>query len=332
MKRRIQFRIPPDRAGALLVEFMLARFPFHTRDGWLERIAAGRVRVNGAPAAAERPLAAGDLLEFTADEVAEPRVNLAVEVVFEDAELVVLNKPANLPTHPGGRYFNHTLWAWLKSEFGLESPALVNRLDRETSGLVVVARTADAARGCRAEFAGRRVEKRYVALVEGQFPESLRAAGFIQADPAFPVQKRQRFQPCAEPPGTEGGRESEWSETRFRRIAAHGEISEIEAVPLTGRQHQIRVTLSGAGFPVVGDKLYGVDPGIFLRFCTDALTEEDRRRLRLDRQALHAAGLRFRHPRTRQPLSLEAPLPEDMAALIREMDRRATVEARRQSC
>jgi RluA family pseudouridine synthase len=316
VQRHLECRIPPERAGVSLIEFLLARFPYHSRDGWLARIEAGQVCVNTTPAAAGHPLAAGDSLEYSASDTPEPRVNFAVEALFDDRDLLIVNKPPNLPCHPSGRYFKHTLWALLKRDFGLESPALVNRLDRETSGLVVVAKTAEAARNCRTQFAQRRVEKRYVALVEGFFPDALRAAGRLAPDPGAAAPKRRRF--LAAPDGaTPAPGDPDWAETRFRRLALHGEISEIEAAPLTGRLHQIRATLSACGFPVVGDKVYGVDPGAFLRFCTDALTDEDRRRLRLDRQALHAAGLRFRHPRTGQPLEIEAALPEDMAGLIR---------------
>jgi len=93
-------------------------------------------------------------------------------------------------------------------------------------------------------------------------------------------------------------------------------VSEVEAVLHTGRLHQIRATLHSLGFPVVGDKLYGPDPMMFVRFCTDALTVEDRRRLRMDRQALHALELEFRHPATGQLMQFEAPLPPDMAAVL----------------
>jgi 23S rRNA-/tRNA-specific pseudouridylate synthase len=93
-------------------------------------------------------------------------------------------------------------------------------------------------------------------------------------------------------------------------------VSEVEAILHTGRLHQIRATLSSLGYPVVGDKLYGPDPMIFVRFCTEALTDEDRRRLRMPRQALHATELEFQHPSTGERMRFEAPLPSDMAAVL----------------
>ncbi len=299
-----------------LVDFLVRRFPFHSREAWHEQIAQKRVEINGRVVEAEYALVYRDTMVYSADDIPEPPARLDVEVVHDDRDLLVVNKPPNLPCHPGGRYFHHTLWAVLKMRYGIESPALVNRLDRETSGLTVVAKTSEAARKCRAQFNDRRVEKRYVVLVEGSFPDALHAAGYLTPSHEGHLRKPRTFVPSeqgiGEPPG------GEWAETRFRRLTFCNNLSEVEALPKTGRMHQIRATLHSLGFPVVGDKTYGVDPGIFLRFCTDSMTGEDRIKLRMDRQALHAAGLRFRHPRTGADLRFDLPLPPDMAALLSE--------------
>ena len=319
VKREIRFQIPHARAGGALLDFVAQRFPYHSAEGWEQRIADGRLLVNGRRTAPGRTLLAGDVLEYDGSDIVEPPVSRNVGVVFDDSDLLVVDKPANLPTHPGGRYFNHTLWAILKTEFGVDDPTFVNRLDRETSGLVVVARHSRAAKACRAQFAARRVEKRYVALVEGAFPGQLHAAGRVAPDTDDVTHKKQRFVPL--PPEAATGAEgagSTWAETDFRRVAACGPVTEVEAAPATGRLHQIRVTLAALGFPVVGDKLYGVVPDAFARFCRDALTAADWDRLRLPRQALHAASLRLRHPRGAE-LCLEAPLPEDMRELARRL-------------
>ena len=320
LRREVRYQIPQDREGATLLEFLVLRFPYFDREGWTAAIVAGQVRVNEAPAEPARVLAYRDVVEYFASEHPEPAVILDARVVFDDADLLVLDKPGNLPCHPGGRHFNHTLWALLKERHGLESPIFINRLDRETSGLVVVARHERAAKDLRAQFAGREVEKRYFALVEGHFPAEAHAVGCMEEDTASPVRKKRRFRSLAGASPAEFGRASERADTRFRLLAVHGPVSAVEARPLTGRQHQIRATFEALGHPVVGDKLYGVDATIFLRFCEGAMTDADRARLRLDRQALHATSLRFRHPRTRQPLTLEAPLPADMADLIRRLD------------
>lgn len=313
MKRKIEFRVPAEYAGLTAGEFLARRFPYHDRAAWEERIAKRRVRVNGGVADAGLVLREGDVVEHLADDVPEPPANLEVTVLHRDDDIVVVNKPPNLTTHPGGRYFHHTLWAVLRTRCGISDPAFVNRLDRETSGLVVVACTDKAAARCRKQFAERRVAKRYLALVEGRFVKACEVDGLLVEDPAFERHKRRMFKPkvgCAE---REAG---DPVSTSFRPVKTAGPISEIEALPATGRLHQIRATLCWMGYPVVGDKLYGVDPTIFIRFCTDAMTGFDRQRLRMERQALHAAGLRFRHPRTGMWMEFDLPLPPDMATML----------------
>ena len=322
MKRRIRLTLPPGHKEVALLEFLTSRFTYHTRDQWNERIAEQRVLVNDTAAVADRLLRAGETVEFIAQEAPEPPVCFEFAVVFEDYDLMVINKPANLPCHPAGRYFNHTLWALLKTRHCLESPILVNRLDRETSGLLVVAKHTGVEAKCRAQFARRQVVKRYIVLVEGIFPDSLQARGWMRPDPESGVHKRRRFDPSAlnpEPrtlPPPDGPVGGEWAETDFRRLNYVNGVSEVEAILHTGRLHQIRATLHSLGFPVVGDKLYGPDPMMFVRFCTDSLTVEDRRLLRMDRQALHATELEFRHPGTDHLMRFEAPLPPDMAAIL----------------
>lgn len=284
----------------------------------MTRMGEQRVKVNGEPALAETVTAAGDVLEYIADDVPEPEVCFDVEIVFEDYDIMVVNKPANLPCHPAGRYFNHTLWAWLKTRRCIESPTLVNRLDRETSGLCVVAKNSKAEAKCRAQFAKRRVVKKYAAVVEGMFPDSLEARGWMLPNPESGVHKRRRFAPAeaGASPDAPPSAEAEWAETDFRRLRSGNGMSEVEAVLHTGRLHQIRATLDALGYPLVGDKLYGPDPMIFVRFCTDTMTDDDWRRLRIQRQALHASELEFQHPATGELLHFEAPLPADLAGLL----------------
>lgn len=313
MKRKIEFSIPVEYAGLEVGDFLARRFPYHGRAEWEERVQAKRVRVNGVAAGPGVSLKEGDVVEHLADDVPEPPADLDVSILYRDDDIIVVNKPSNLTVHPGGRYFHHTLWAVLKERHGLAEPAFVNRLDRETSGLVVVACNDKAAVKCRRQFAERRVAKRYIALVEGVFPSESRAEGVLVEDVAFGRHKRRLFKPAAACVEGEAG---DPVSTAFRLVRTVGPVSEVEARPETGRLHQIRATLCWLGYPLVGDKLYGVDPAIFLRFCTDAMTPADRLRLRMDRQALHAAGLRFRHPRTGKWIEFDLPLPSDMAGLM----------------
>ena len=316
MTREVRFPIPEKDAGKSLAGFLAGRFTYHTEEEWRGLIREGRVKVNGASAEAERLLSAGDALSYDVSGMPEPPVDAAFRMVSDDSQLLVIDKPGNLPCHPSGRYFNHTLWALLKERCGLASPVFVNRIDRETSGLVLVAKTPEAAHNLQKQFAAHTVTKRYTVLVEGEFPERLDAAGWLAHDPHSVIRKKRRFIPATEPgenPVSPEG--AEWAETAFERERLCGGLSVVTALPRTGRLHQIRATLRSLGYPVVGDKLYGVDETLFLRFCDGALTADDHARLRLSRQALHAGALRFRHPRFGAWTEMTAPLPPDMAAL-----------------
>ena len=315
MTREMIFTIREKDAGRTLAAFLAARFTYHAEEEWARLIAEGRVRVSGCAAVPEAVLRTGDVLRYDATDIPEPPVEATFRVVSDDPLLLVADKSGNLPCHPGGRYFNHTLWAILKERHALKEPVLVNRIDRETSWLVMVAKTPDAAQNLWKQFAAHTVVKRYTVFVEGAFPERLEAAGWLSSDPRSAIRKKRRFTPAAagSPAPAQG---AEWAETVFERVRACGGFSVVTAQPRTGRLHQIRATLLSLGYPVVGDKLYGVDETLFLRFCEDGLTGEDRLRLRMARQALHADYLLFRHPLYGARTELTAPLPPDMAALL----------------
>ena len=315
MTREMTFTIREKDAGKALELFLADRFTYHSEAEWRGLIDGGRVGLNGCTAVSGVVLREGDVLRYDATDIPEPPVDKTFSVVSDDPLLMVVDKSGNLPCHPGGRYFNHTLWALLKKNYGLIDPVLVNRIDRETSGLVMIGKTPAAAQNLWKQFVAHKVTKRYTVFVEGEFPERLEVAGWLSADPLSAIRKKRRFT-VAEAGSAAPFKDAEWSETVFERVRVCAGFSVMTALPRTGRLHQIRATLLSLGFPVVGDKLYGVDETLFLRFCEDALTTEDRLRLRLRRQALHADYLKFTHPRFGAVTELTAPLPADMAGLL----------------
>ena len=317
MQRKTSVRIQPQQAGQQLLDFISQRFTYRSRDEWQAELTAERFQLNDTEARGDSILAQGDRLVYLMPTLIEPPVDANYTVLHEDADLLVIDKPAPLPCHPGGRFFAHTLWALLKENHGLANPRLINRLDRETSGIVLVAKNKDAARLCQEQFVQRMVEKVYLVVVEGDFPDTpapIETTGWLGPAPDSAIRKKMRFYPQQNdaPPGAVE------SSTAFRRLSStsdHG-LSLLEARPHTGRCHQIRATLLHLGFPVVGDKLYGVDEQLFLRFQEDRLSEADHTLLRIPRQALHAARLRFSHPVNGQELKFSAPLPVAISALM----------------
>ncbi len=313
MKRHAAVTIAAHEAGTALIDYLTARFTYGDRMAWLQSIAEGRVLVDGEPAAPMQCLSRGAQLSYCPEGLPEPPVSTQFSILYQDRWLLAVDKPGNLPCHPAGRYFNHTLWAMLLREFG-GSLAFVHRIDRETSGIVLVARSRESARRFRQRFEAGQVFKRYVAVVEGIFPLSpMTADGFLAPDTSSAVRMKQRYFPAEKKPSSFPAFPCR---TRLRAMAWANGLSQVEAIPDTGRRHQIRATFSALGFPLVGDKLYGLDETLFLRFITDQLTEVDCCRLRVSRQALHAAELVMAHPYTGRSLQLVSRLPGELHQLM----------------
>lgn len=320
--RQANVSISATDAGAILLAFLAGRFPYHSEAQWRELIAAGRVSNNGHAVSPDDVLCQDDCLQYLPLPLAEPAIDDGVKVLYDSPELIVLNKPGNLPCHPAGCFFNHTLWALLKTHErealpaplrlleAIEQPHFVNRLDRETSGVVLVAKESRAAKRYAKALQRLQSRKRYLVMVEGQFPDSLSADGWLSADPQSRVRKKRRFT-AAPPPDSS---RVETARTEFRCLLRGRDLSLLNAELFTGRTHQIRATLASIGYPVVGDKLYGVDDEIYLRFIADELRADDLRRLRLPRQALHAWTISLDGPAG--PQEFRASMPEDMRQLV----------------
>jgi Pseudouridylate synthases, 23S RNA-specific len=292
--RKPQTKIRPEEAGASLASWLASRFTYFPQARWIAMIEEGRVRIGGEKTEPGRVLVAGETVSFDPPPAEEPEVDERIEIRFEDESFLVVEKSGSLPCHPGGSYFMHTLWGILKKRYGEEAGGqlrVATRLDRETSGLVLVCKDAAAAAFAGSCLAEGRLRKEYLALAHGLFPDRAEAEGFLVADERSAVRKKREFL-------RSGGGES--CSTSFECLSRarleRGDFSLLRALPRTGRTHQIRATLLGLGFPIVGDKLYGLDETIFLRFMNDQISEEDLRRLILPHQALHCAALSFEGP------------------------------------
>jgi 23S rRNA pseudouridine1911/1915/1917 synthase len=276
-------------------------------------IAAGLVRVDGAPARPSHPLRAGERIDCAPPPPADARLDPeAGELVllFEDEDLLVVDKPPGIAVHPGAGRRGGTLVHRLLARFpelagvgGPGRPGIVHRLDKDTSGAIVVARSTRAYRALARDFAARRVDKVYLAVAWGAPPPS----GAIEAPIGRHPRRRQEM--TVRP----GGRSAS---TAFRTLAAGGGVALLEVRLTTGRTHQIRVHLKSAGHPLVGDPVYGE------RRWKGRAAGPGARALRdFPRPALHAWRLALTHPGSGARVAFEAPVPDDLVHLWQEASR-----------
>ncbi len=249
-------------------------------------------------------------LAFSLVREAEPEPDTPLEfgVLHDDGALLVVDKPAGLPVHPTARYSAHTFTALARARFPDRKVDPAHRIDRETSGVLACGCAPVHTGALKRSFERGEAHKTYLALVEGA--PALDAFA-VDAPLALTLASTVRVRMHVYPSGLA-------SRTRFEVIERRHEpggapITLLACFPETGRQHQIRAHLLHAGLAVVGDKIYGPDEGIFDRFTRREMTDGDQARLRLARHALHAWRLTLPHPVTREPIALEAPLPEDLA-------------------
>ena len=248
----------------------------------------------------------------------EPPTPRHVAELYCDDAILVIDKPAGLPVHPSSRYVQGTLVARLREQYGPNFAAAVHRLDRETSGVMLCARDRSVAKILANDFAARDVQKEYWAICEGAGPGSPHAAatwpGLVVDAPIASGGARirigVRIDPLLGKPAT----------TRLLCVGSFYRGDEAfslwRAWPHTGRRHQVRIHLRHAGWPIVGDKIYGPDDRLYEQFADGTIDVAGWRALRLGRQALHAACLDVRHPVSGERLRLASPWPPDLQDFI----------------
>jgi len=294
----IELTVAQSAARSRLDRFLAAQLPQYSRARLQQLIRNGFVRLNGAPARPSDAVRTGDRIELREpppDKIDNQPEAIPLDIVFEDDDLIVLNKPAGLIVHPGAGHQRHTLvnallhhCPALSGIGGKERPGIVHRLDKETSGCLVVAKNDLAHRALSLQFAARTIEKIYLALVAGKLR---RPSGIIEETIGRHPVHRKRMS-VASPRGRP-------AKTEYRVVRSNEKVSLVECRLHSGRTHQLRVHLHHLGHPVLGDKVYGRN-----------------RASDLPRQLLHAWKLGFEHPRTKQWLSFTAPLPEDFGQAI----------------
>ncbi|MBV6415794.1 MAG: Ribosomal large subunit pseudouridine synthase D [Steroidobacteraceae bacterium] len=304
--RRHDFRLDPGHAGLRLDQALARQLPQYSRSriqGWIE---GGGVTLDGRPARARDRVQGGELVQLVGEVPLESGIAaqaMPLGIVHADRAILVIDKPAGLVVHPGAGNREGTLQNGLLAYdprlAQVPRAGLVHRLDKDTSGLMVVARTIEAHAALVAALAGREIAREYLAVVTGV----MTGGGTI--DEPIGRHRTARVKMAVR----EGGREAITHYRVIERFAAH---TFVRVTLETGRTHQIRVHLAHAGFPIVGDPVYGGRrrlPAGASPALREALGN-------FPRQALHAARLAFAHPSSGEELDFESPLPADMAALL----------------
>lgn len=302
----LRSRVPATADGLPLLDYLLRRFRYLDRDAWLREIAAGRLLHDGRALGKDHRVTTGMRLTYRRAH-REPPVDANVEVLHQDDAIVVVRKPAHLPMHADGPFVRHTLIHLARTRLGLPGLHLVHRLDRETSGLCVLAQTATVRDALRQQFADGAVHKAYLAVVRG------RVAADFEID--LPIgHSRHSTIALRRAAGADAVAEDlRPAHTCFRVLRCGAACSLLRCEPRTGRTHQIRVHLEAAGHPLCGDKLYGRPDADYLAFVAKVKAGGLARDVapgEPDRQLLHAAELGFVHPSAGQPVRWIDPLPD----------------------
>ena len=325
------FTVPMEAAGTRLDHFLTAQLPGVSRSRIQLLLDQGEVLLNGAPSKPSFKLRGGEQIVITGEPHPEPLKaapeDIPLDVVYEDAHLAVINKPAGMMVHAGsgqnedarsgGTLVNALLHRFkaLSSTGGELRPGIVHRLDKETSGLIIIAKN-DKAHAALAElFSSRQISKTYIALVHGHVE---RPKGTITAAVGRDPVRRTRM--TVRP--TENSRNAVSHYEVVRRLTTRfGKFTLVRVRIETGRTHQIRVHMASLNHPVVGDTLYGAAGQLSVQSGPQSSRRKAAmEKLRLGRNFLHAARLEFHHPMTRKLVQLEAPLPGQLETFLARLE------------
>ncbi|PYV32406.1 MAG: RluA family pseudouridine synthase [Acidobacteria bacterium] len=318
MSETREFKVAPEDAGTRLDVFLARRMPDWSRSQVQRQIRSGRVTVGAETvykAGTEVAAGASVAIRAARHELRATPEDLPLDIIYEDGDLVVVNKPAGMVVHVGAGVKSGTLANALLHHIrslsragGELRPGIVHRLDRMTSGLVVAAKTDVAHRALSEQFKAREVHKTYVALVHGRVTGP---RGEIERPIGRDPRRRVRMRL--------GGLAPRQAVTRYRVKERFGNCTLVEAEPITGRTHQIRVHFASLGHPIVGDTMYGAPSRLAAhagwRFDGQDFSGQAEQKT-LTRNFLHAARLEFLHPRTGKRMSFEAPLPSELQEFL----------------
>ncbi len=305
-ERIIESHVGEGHDGLRLDLYLSRRFSYMSRTSWQKEILAGKLILNGSVILnVKKHIYSGDMIEYIAGEISEPEVDTEFNIIFENENYLAVNKTGNLPVHPSGIFFRNTLVMLLEEQRG-EKFYPVHRLDRETSGALLLGKNSTAASEVQKNFG--KVGKEYLAIVYGDMKDEK----FTIDMPIGPARnslinkKREAYSQ-----GTESAL------TEFELKNSSGIYSLVKASPVTGRMHQIRVHLKFAGYPIIGDKMYGDDETIYLDYVKSGDSEILARRAGFTRCALHSHSFSFFDPFEKREIKIIAGIPRDMDLFLK---------------
>ncbi|MGZ3652694.1 MAG: RluA family pseudouridine synthase [Bdellovibrionota bacterium] len=324
----VTWTVEPGEAGTRLDLFLKEKYRRLSREYLQRAIRDGNVTLNHQGSKPSQQLKVRDKVYVLSNNSgAEPPVDFDYKVLYEDSVILVVDKPGNLPVHPTGRYFFHTLLTQLRVQNGNEVDQkkefyLVHRIDRETSGLLVVAKNPAAAADLTLQWEKKGVAKEYLAIVKGRVDKDrFEIDAPLGKDPHSEIKLKMNVvqmgasgEPLFLPKS-----EVLPSRTAVEVVERAGNYTVVRCVPHTGRQHQIRVHLWHVGHPIAGDKLYGPDDAFFLRTMKETVRVEVESGVELSRHALHAHKLSFRHPASGQDMTFTSPLPPELDEFLQKV-------------
>ena len=297
----VPFEVPGDHSGARVDAYLARRLHRYSRAEVQRLIGSGRVSLRGRAVKAAARVGPGDriVVRYPRREEPPPR-HSALPILYQDERLLAVSKPGDLLSHPTDTIVRGAATSILREQFGARLH-LVHRLDRETSGVLLLAKDPATARALTDAFTRRLVAKEYLALARGRVEFERRSVDLPVGREGREIKVRQAV--------ATGGQAAA---TEFRTLARGRGASLVAAAPRTGRLHQIRVHLAALGHPVLGDKLYTGEGEAYMKAVRRTLSADDIAALGAPRQMLHAWTLRLAHPADGRSLLIQAPPPQDM--------------------
>lgn len=297
-------------AGETLLESLTRRFTYRDAQYWNDKILAGQILIDELPASPDRVLCVGETVRFMVPDFEEPDLDTDYQKVFENDNIIIVSKPADLPVHSNRRFYFQTMTAILRRHENLENLNPMHRLDRETSGLMIFMKKNFQRRRYRRNPAMIIKKKLYLAIVKGHISQSSFEVNEPLAESGqLPVRYKMIITPEGKP-----------AETRFYLAAVSETHSLLVADLITGRKHQIRAHLEHIGHPIIGDKLYSHGGLYFMKRCEDNLQQSDLEELGAPHQLLHSWCINLALPDTDQQMIFAHQLPRAFDDYLKKLE------------